>query len=120
MPRVCQYYKEINFREKRLKIEKVSSVSILKLLKKFKIIQATGVENLATRFLKDGSNTLCTSIARICNLSIKLASYPGKCKVAKFKPLYKKGLKTVPKNFKPILLLPLISMMKLRIVQDQI
>ena len=84
-------------------------MSIVKALKGFKTNKATGVDNLAGRFLKDGSNILCTPIAKICNLSIKLASFPDKCKVPKVKSLYKTGLKTNPKNFRLISLLPLIS-----------
>ena len=94
-------------------------MSVLKILKEFKTNKATEVDNQAGRFLKDGSNTLCTSIARICNLSIKVASFPDKCKVAKIMPLYKKGLKTDPKNFRPISLLPLISKIIERIIHNQ-
>ena len=111
--------RELTSVKKKLKFEKVNSVSVLKILKEFKTNKATEVDNLAGRFLKDGSNTLCTPIARICNLSIKLASFPNKCKVAKIKPLYKKGLKTDPKNFRPISLLPLISKIIERIIHDQ-
>ena len=57
---MCQYYKEINFHEKKLKFEKVNSVSILKILKEFKTSKATGVDNVVGRFLKDGSNILYT------------------------------------------------------------
>ena len=60
IPSVRQYYRGINFLEKKLKFEKVSSVSILKILEEFKTNKAIGVDNLAGRFLKDGSNTLCT------------------------------------------------------------
>ena len=91
----------------------------MKILKEFKTNKATGVDNLAGRFLKDGSNTLCAPIAKICNLSIKFASFPDKCKVAKIKSLYKKDLKTDPKNFRPILLLPLVSKIIERIIYDQ-
>ena len=94
-------------------------MSILKILKEFKTNKATGMHNLVGRFLKDGSDILCTPIAKICNLSIKLASFPDKCKVAKIKPLHKKGLKTDPKNFRPISLLPLISKIIERIIHDQ-
>ena len=73
--------------KKKLKFEKVSSVSILKILKEFKTSKVTGVDNLAGRFLKNGSNILCTPIAKISDLSIKLASFPDKCKVAKIKVL---------------------------------
>ena len=105
--------------KKKLKFEKVSSVSILKILKEFKTYKATGTDNLAGRFLKEGSNMLCVPIAKICNLSIKLASFPDKYKVTKTKPLYKKGLKTDPKNFATISLLLLISKIIERIIHDQ-
>ena len=79
-----RYYKGF----KRIAFEKVSSVSILKILKKFKTSKASGINNLAGRFLKNGSNSLCTPMAKICNLFIKLASFPDKCKIAKIKPEY--------------------------------
>ena len=71
------------------------------------------------RLLKDGSNTVCTPIARICNLSIKLASSPDKYKVTKIKPYYKETLKTDPNYFRPISLLPPISKIIERIIHDQ-
>ena len=79
IPSVCHYYKGINFCEKKLISEKVSSVSVLKILKEFKTNKATWVDNLAGRFLKGGSNILFTTIARIYNISIKLASFTDKC-----------------------------------------
>ena len=94
-------------------------MSLLKILKKFKSSKATGVDNLAERFLKDGSNILCTPIAKICNLFIKLAYFPDKRKVAKIKPLHKKGLKTNPKNFRPMSLLQLVSKIIERTIHDQ-
>ena len=60
IPSVRQYYRGIIFLEKKLKFKKVSSMSILKILEEFKTNKAIGVDNLAGRFLKDGSNTLCT------------------------------------------------------------
>ena len=88
-------------------------MSILKILKEFK------TKKLLGWFLKDGSNTPFTPIARICNLSNKLSSFLDKCKLAKIKPLYKKGFKTDPRNFRPISLLPLISKIIERIIHDQ-
>ena len=46
---------------------------------------------------------------QLCNLSITLSAFPDKCKLAKLKPLFKKGSKTEPKNDRPISLLPLVS-----------
>ena len=42
-------------------------------------------------------------------MSIKLSTFPDKCKIAKLTPLFKKGSKTDPKNYRPISLFPLIS-----------
>ena len=47
IPSVRKYYKEIKFHGKKLKFEKVSSVSILKILKEFKTNKATGVDHRA-------------------------------------------------------------------------
>ena len=58
-------------------------------------------------------------INQICNLSIKLSHFPKDCKAAKLKPLYKKGTKTDPKNFRPISLPPIVSKVFEKVIHDQ-
>ena len=58
-------------------------------------------------------------VTQICNLSIKLSHFPHDCKLAKLKPLYKKGSKTDPKNYRPISLLPIVSKIIEKIIHDQ-
>ena len=53
------------------------------------------------------SRYICS--ADIINLSIKLSTFPEECKIAKLKPIFKKGARTDPKNYRPISLLPLVS-----------
>ena len=48
---------------------------------------------LSGRFLKDGSRVLSKPLSELCNLSIKLGSFPESCKIAELKPLFKKGYK---------------------------
>ena len=105
--------------KRKIKFENVSSVSILRVLKEFKTKKHTGIDNLAGRILEDNLKTLCTPIAKICKLSIKLASFANECKVGKVKPLYKKGLKTDPKSFRPVSLLLLASKSIEQIIHDQ-
>ena len=69
--------------------------------------KAAGIDNLSGKFLKDGAHVLARPISQLCNLSIKLNSLPGSCKIAKVKQLFKKGSKTDPQNYRPISLLPL-------------
>ena len=54
-----------------------------------------------------------------CNLSIKYSIFPTDCQIAKLKPLFKKGSTTLPKNYHPISLLPLISKIFVKLVHDQ-
>ena len=68
-----------------------------------------GLDNLSGKFLKDGATVLAKLISQICNLSIKYSIFPSDCKIAKLKPLFKKGSKTDPQNYRPISLLPLVS-----------
>ena len=105
--------------KKKFKFEKVSSVSILKILRELKTNKATGVDNLAEKFLTDSPKALCTPMAQTCYLSIKITFFQNKWKVAKVKPLYKWGPKTDRKYFRRILLLRLVSKSIEQIVHDQ-
>ena len=71
------------------------------------------------KFLKDGIPILASPLAQLCNLSILLSVFPDKCKIAKLKPLFKKGSTTEAKNYRPISLLPLISKVIEKVIHDQ-
>ena len=54
-------------------------------------------QNENSLIIKDGATVLAKPISQICNLSIKNSIFPSDCKIAKLKPLFKKGSKTDPK-----------------------
>ena len=56
----------------------------LTILKATQVSKAAGIDNLPGRSLKDGAKVLCI-------LSITSEKFPDICKIAKLKPLYKKG-----------------------------
>ena len=78
-----------------------------------------GLDNLAGRFLKDGATELSLPVTELINLSIKSSVFPEQCKIAKLKPLYKKGSALIPKNYRPISLLPLLSKLFEKIIHMQ-
>ena len=114
-----EFYKPLNLKEDPFHFTKISEKTISDFLKELKTNKATGIDNLSGRFLKDGSKVLPTPTAQIFNLSIKLLTVPDECKIAKLKPLYKKGKKTDPKNYRSISLLPGISQILEKVIHDQ-
>ena len=48
-----------------------------------------------------------------------MGSFPESCKIVKLKPLFKKGSKTNPSNYRPISLLPLISKIIEKLIHEQ-
>ena len=82
---------------------------IMNILEKLDTNKVAGMDGLSGTLLKDGAKILSKPITDLINLSILLLAFPESCKVAKLKPLFKKGSKLEPKNFRPISLLPLIS-----------
>ena len=63
--------------------------------------KAAGVDKLSGKFLKDRADILVKSASALCNLSISQGVFPSACKVAKLKPIFEKGKKTVPSNYRP-------------------
>ena len=97
----------------------VKQNDILKMLEKFDTNKAAGIDGLSGLFIKDGSKILAKPITSLMNLSISLSSVPDSCKIAKLKPLFKKGSNLDPKNYIPISLLPLISKVLEKVILEQ-
>ena len=114
------FYKDFNISGNNFNFEKISEKHVFDQLVTMNPNKAAGIDNLSGRFLKDGANILALPISQICNLSIMLSIFPSKCKIAKLKPLYKKGSRTNPKNYRPISLLPLISKVIEKIIHQQV
>ena len=66
------------------------------------------MDQIPSKFLRDGVEVLALPLRNIINLSIKLSTFPEECKIAKLKPIFKKGARADPKNYGPISLLPLV------------
>ena len=79
-----------------------------------------GIDKIPAKFLKDGAPIIAEHLTNIVNLSIKFSVFPSQCKIAKIKPLFKKGKKTESKNYRPISLLPLISKIIEKAIHEQV
>ena len=89
------------------------------LLKEIYSSKAARIDNIGGKFIKDGAAILALPLTQICNLSIRIYAFPDTCKLAKVKPIFKKGSTMDPKNYRPISLLPLLSKVIEKIIHDQ-
>ena len=53
--------------------------------------KAAGIDRLPGAILKDGADVLAKPVPDICDLSISLNKFPNFFKLAKFRPIFKKG-----------------------------
>ena len=80
----------------------------IKYFKGLKASKAAGIDKLLGKFLKDSSLVLTWPIFQLCDISNNFNSFLRSWKIAKVKPLLKKGSNTYPQNYRPFSLLPLL------------
>jgi len=78
---------------------------IQKIIMRFKSNKSSGADNIGPKVLKEICTEICCPLAHICNLSFGTGVVPDSLKLAKVIPVYKKGDKSQPGNYRPISLL---------------
>ena len=71
--------------------------------------KSTGLDGVGPRILKVVCDIISPSIAALINKSITSGSFPNQLKEAKVYPIFENGSKDGPSNYRPISILPTIS-----------
>ena len=79
-----------------------------------------GYDNLSARLLKEAAGYIHKPLTYIFNLSLETGHFPEALKVAKVTPIYKKGPKSDPGNYRPISVLPIISKIFEKLVNERL
>ena len=87
----------------------ITSEQVLSFINKLDPTKATGVDGLGPKIIKLAANILSPSIAMLINKSVLTGTFPSELKNAKVYPIHKGGDKTDPSNYRPISILPTIS-----------
>ena len=98
----------------------VSRHFIRKQLQSMNPRKAVGLDGIASVFLRDGATVITEPVAHIVNLSITTETVPSGFKQAKVLPLFKKGSKLDPGNYRPVSILSVLSKVLERAVHTQL
>ena len=82
--------------------------------------KACGYDNMSIRLIKDACDFISTPLCHIFNMSLQEGKFPDALKIAKVTPIYKKGPKDAPGNYRPISVLPVIGKIFEKIVNKQL
>jgi hypothetical protein len=86
-----------------------STHEIINIIKSLKTKESYGYDEISTKPLKISANYICSPLTHICNKAIAAGIFPQRLKYSIIKPLFKKGDKTKPSNYRPISLLTTFS-----------
>ena len=82
--------------------------------------KACGTDNISARIIIECADELVTPLTKICNMSVSTGVFPERWKQANIIPLYKKGDKKDPANYRSVSLLPLFGKVHERVVYDEL
>ena len=88
---VVEFYRNKHVTEYMFSLANVTIGQVSKLLHIMSSSEATGLDEIPAKFLKDGSSVISKLLTHIINLSITTGSIPEDLKMTRIVPLYKKN-----------------------------
>ena len=104
-----EFYHNKGVSNRSCKLKSIEVEFVKKELKALNENKSTGLDDISSRFLKDGADILCIPILHIVNLSLTNSTVPSDFKKARITPLYKKNSKLEVGNYRPISVLSAVS-----------
>jgi hypothetical protein len=87
----------------------VDEEEVRKVICDLNVSKAMGPDGIGNRFIKELVDSILTPLTEFYNYSLEYGVFPSKWKRYNIMPLFKKGDKTVPMNYRPVSLLSCLS-----------
>ena len=101
-------------------LKEIDESFVLKQLRSLKPNKAIGVDRISARLLKFASFSICSSVTKYLNVSIRPSRFPEIWKCSKVTALFKSGDQTNESNYRPISILPTLRKTLERAVHFQL
>ena len=90
-------------------IQSITETDVIGFLLKIDSNKSTGIDGISSRMLKLAAPIIARSLAKLINLSFSLNQFPEHWKTARITPIFKNCDQTEITNYRPISVLPILS-----------
>ena len=111
---------DINMDKAKFSVRAIGIEEIREATAKIKTAKSIGIDSISSFFLKLALSFIENSLAALFNTSLETSNFPDLRKIARVTPIYKEGDKTEESNYRPILLLPVISRLFEKLAFDRL
>ena len=111
------YFEDCNL---SFELQQVTFNEVRDAVARLKNTKAKDVYGINVKILKTVINVILIPLTKLINLCLKSSTFPTSLKLAKVTPVYKKGSRLDPSNYRPISVLPLIGKVFERLLYNQI
>lgn len=116
----CDMNTLINSNNTFAKFNPLEEIEVGKIIDGLKNKYTSGYDEIPPILIKQSKNQLVKPLTHLINSSFISSKFPEKLKIAKIKPIFKKGDKSNVNNYRPIALLPAISKIYEKAVHNQL
>lgn len=118
----CSQFPEFEAKKFNTKLERIDITrpELLQILSKTNPSKAPGPDQLHPMVLKECASNICTPLQKIFQISLDQELVPPEWKIANVSPIYKKGNKKSPSNYRPVSLTSVACKTLEKIIRDRV